>query len=161
MDMLPQRRRNDELKHIVLIFTAILLLLFCLGIMACFADTKGNTVSAGSGTPWDLTGEWGGDGIRLVVTEASAKMEFDCAFGEVDGPIKPDKDGNFEVQGVYMLERGGPGRMNEPPLRRRPAVYRGWTNGKEMHLTVNLLEGREVGSFTLEKGRRASLDKCL
>jgi len=109
----------------------------------------------------NLTGEWGGEHIRLVAKETSAALEFDCAFGEVDGPIHPDKDGNFEVRGVYMFERGGPGRGVEPPLRRHPALYRGWTDGKEMRLTVILLEQkREVGPFSLGLGRRPFLDKC-
>jgi hypothetical protein len=109
-----------------------------------------------------LTGEWGGEHIRLVVKETSAKAEFDCAFGEINEPIHPDRDGNFEVRGVYMFERGGPVSRGQPPLRRHPAVYRGWTNGKEMRLTVTLLDtAREVGPFSLGLGRRAFLDKCL
>jgi hypothetical protein len=106
-------------------------------------------------------GVWGGAHIQLVVKEASAALEFDCAFGEIDEPLHPDMDGNFEVRGVYMFERGGPGREVEPPLRRYPALYRGWTNGKEMRLTVTLLDrGREVGTFSLGLGRRPFLDKC-
>jgi hypothetical protein len=117
----------------------------------------GDSIAAGN-----LIGEWGGAHIRLVVKDTSAALEFDCAFGEVDGPIDPDKDGNFEVRGVYASERGGPRRMGEPPPKRQPAIYRGWTDGKEMRLTVILVDtGREVGSFSLGLGRRASLDKCL
>ncbi len=107
------------------------------------------------------TGVWGGAHIRLVVKETSAALEFDCAFGEIGEPLHPDTDGNFEARGVYMFERGGPGREVEPPLRRYPALYRGWTNGKEMRLTVVLLDrGREVGTFSLGLGRRPVLDKC-
>jgi hypothetical protein len=117
----------------------------------------GDSMAAGN-----LMGEWGGPHIRLVVKGTSAALEFDCAFGEIDGSIHPDKDGNFEVHGVYAAERGGPRRIGEPPPKRNPAIYRGWTNGKEMRLTVILVDtGREVGSFSLGLGRRASLDKCL
>ena len=116
---------------------------------------------AGSGATSKLIGAWGGEQIRLVVKETSAALEFDCAFGEIEEPIRPDKDGNFEARGVYMPERGGPGREVEPPLRRYPALYRGWTDGKGMQLTVILLDrGREVGNFSLGFGRRPVLNKC-
>lgn len=109
-----------------------------------------------------IIGDWGGEHIRLVVKETSASVEFDCAFGEIDGPIHPDKYGHFEVSGTYMFERGGPARRGQPPPKRHPAAYRGWTNGKEMHLTVILLDGgKDVGTFSLGLGRRASLEKCL
>ena len=110
----------------------------------------------------NLTGEWGGEHIRLVVKETRASAEFDCAFGETDEPIHPDKDGKFEARGIYMFERGGPIRAGAPPLKRHAALFRGWTDGKEMRLTVVLVDtGREVGNFSLSLGRRASLDKCL
>jgi hypothetical protein len=110
----------------------------------------------------DLRGEWGGKHIRLIVKETVAAVEFDCAFGQIDGPVHPDKDGNFEVYGVYMFERGGPHRAGEPPPQRHPALYRGWTDGKEMRLTVTLIEtGKDMGTFLLGLGRAPSLDKCL
>jgi hypothetical protein len=119
------------------------------------------SASANSVSKDTLIGVWGGEHIRLVVKESKVEIEFDCAFGEIDEPLHPDKDGNFEVRGVYMLERGGPGRAVEPPLKRQPALYRGWTNGKDMSLTVILLDRtREIGTFSLGLGRRPLLDKC-
>ena len=131
-------------------------LLFALILCGCFRMAA----SADSMAPGDLRGEWGGEHMRLTVKEASSSAEFDCAFGEIDEPIHPDKDGNFEVHGVYMFERGGPGRPVEPPPVRHPALYRGWTDGKEMRITVKLDDGREMGTFSLALGRRASLNKC-
>jgi hypothetical protein len=117
---------------------------------------------AGAMTNGDLRGEWGGKHIRLMVRETSSVAEFDCAFGQIDGPLRPDKDGNFEVQGVYAFERGGPRRAGEPPPQRHPALYRGWTDGKEMRLAVTLIEtGKDMGTYSLGLGREASLDKCL
>jgi hypothetical protein len=116
---------------------------------------------AGSPTVRNLTGEWGGDHIRLAVKETSTTVEFDCAFGMIDEALLPDGDGRFEAQGVYMFERGGPGRKGDPPPQRHPAQYRGWTDGREMRLTVILSDGREIGTFSLHKGRRPNLDKCL
>jgi hypothetical protein len=74
----------------------------------------------------------------------------------------PDKNGNFKAHGTHVFERGGPGRSVEPPPKRHPAFYRGWTNGREMRITVILLDTkREFGSFALSAGRRPVLERCL
>lgn len=107
-------------------------------------------------------GTWGGRHIQLVVQEEGATAEYDCATGTIDGPLRPDKEGNFEARGTYQFERGGPRRPGEPRQRSHPARYRGWTDGDRMRLTVTLSDtGSEVGSFSLDLGRPAALDKCL
>lgn len=109
------------------------------------------------------TGSWGGEHIRLDVTETGARAEFDCAVGTIDEPLLLDKDGNFKANGTYARARGGPGRPGMPALMRpHPALYSGWTDGKEMRLTVTLLDnGQDVGTFSLGLGRRANLERCL
>lgn len=73
-----------------------------------------------------------------------------------------DKDGNFEARGNHVFERGGPYQVGEPPLKLHPVLYRGWTDGRQMRLTVALLEtGEDVGTFALGLGRPPQLDKCL
>ena len=57
-----------------------------------------------------------GDHIRLNVTQAGAKVEYDCAFGTIDEPLLLEKDGTFEAHGIHVYERGGPIRLGEPPL---------------------------------------------
>ena len=107
-------------------------------------------------------GSWGGKNIRLDVTKTGAKVEYDCAFGTIDEPLLLEKDDTFEAQGSHVYERGGPIRLGEPPPERWPALYRGWTDGSQMHLTVTLLEtGEVVGAFTLSLGRPPLLDKCF
>ena len=109
-----------------------------------------------------LAAAWGGEHIGLIVTERGATLEYDCALGTIDEQVRTDQGGQFEVRGTHMFERGGPGRAGDPPLRQHPALYRGWTNGKEMRLTVTLVDtGVEVGRFSLEVGRRPALEKCL
>jgi hypothetical protein len=108
------------------------------------------------------TGSWGGEHIRLVVTDAGAMVEYDCAFGTIDEPLRLDKNGNFEAFGTHVIERGGPLQIGEPPPKRHPAMYRGWTDGRHMRLTVALLEtGEDVGTFALGLGRPPQLEKCL
>lgn len=128
-------------------------LIYGLVLMTAYADS--------AATP-DLIGEWGGEHIQMTVTKLGATVDFDCALGAIDEPLLPDKDGNFEVRGTYALLRGGPVRPDEPPPKKQAALYRGWTNGKEMRLTVTLVDtGREVGTFSLGLGGRPLLERCL
>jgi hypothetical protein len=108
------------------------------------------------------TGSWGGEHIRLVVTDEGAMVEYDCAFGTVDEPLRLDKKNNFQARGTHVFERGGPHQVGEPPLKGHPVIYRGWTDGRQMRLTVTLLEtGEDVGTFALALGRPPQLEKCL
>lgn len=107
-------------------------------------------------------GSWGGKHIQLVVIESGATVEYDCASGTIDEPLLLDKDGNFEACGIHVFERGGPRRLGEPPPKRHPAQYQGWTDGSQMSLTVNLLDtGEVVGSFSLGLSRPPQIEKCL
>jgi hypothetical protein len=108
------------------------------------------------------TGLWGGDHIRLVVTETGATVEYDCAVGKIDGPLLRNKEGEFEARGVHVFERGGPRQPGEPPLKQHPTQYHGWTNGSQMRLTVTLSDtSKRVGTFSLTLGRQPLLEKCL
>jgi hypothetical protein len=108
------------------------------------------------------TGSWGGDHIALVVTDAGARVEFDCAVATIDQPLAADANGNFEARGTWSPERGGPRRIGEPGAIPHSAVYRGWTDGKQMRLTVSIAETDDtIGSFELSVGRTPSLEKCL
>ncbi len=109
-----------------------------------------------------LQGAWGGEHIRLLVNESGATIEYDCAAGTIDEPLRPDDDGNFEARGTHVFEQGGPRTIGEPRPRPRSAHYTGWTDGAKMTLTVTLPRtSREVGTFSLGLGQRAQLEKCL
>jgi len=104
-------------------------------------------------------GMWGGNHVRLDVSEAEAQIEFDCAHGTL-GRIEPDANGNFDVTGTYVAERG-PIRVDETRAG-RPARYHGRVNDKTLTLTVTLTDtGDEVGTFTLTQGKGTRLTKCL
>lgn len=116
-------------------------------------------VAATAGAP--PIGSWGGDGIRLDVTQSGAKVEYDCAVGTIDEAIRPDAEGHFEARGTHVFERGGPRHPGESPPTPHKAVYRGRTDGKSMQLAVRVADGgREVGRFSLSLGRPARLNKC-
>jgi len=108
------------------------------------------------------TGSWGGEHIRLHVTEKGATIEYDCAVGTIDEPLLMDQNGNFKAQGIHVFERGGPIRAGEPPSKKHPAEYHGWTDGNQMHLRVTLPDmGETLGTFSLGLRRPSQLEKCL
>lgn len=104
-------------------------------------------------------GEWGGSHISMSVTERSAKIEFDCAQGEIFGPLTIDSEGKFHLQGTFTRERGGPVRADET-RKAEPATYSGKVTGNKMTLTLKLSDSDESQTFTLEKGKEAELFKC-
>lgn len=105
-------------------------------------------------------GLWGGPHIRLEVKKDSAALEYDCAHGTIDHPLVLDRRGRFDVSGTHTREHGGPIRRDEKP-NTLPARYTGWTDGKQMKLTVRLSDTNEViGTFTLTRGSEGRLFKC-
>lgn len=106
-------------------------------------------------------GAWGGEHARLTVEAASAAIEFDCAHGALDVPILLDRNGRFDVPGVFVRERGGPVRLDDPPDS-HPARYVGTTDGRSLTLTVTLLDSvQNMGTYTLVLGMPPRLVKCL
>ncbi len=105
-------------------------------------------------------GDWGGQHIRLSVTNGSAHVEYDCANGTIAGPLKIDSRGRFSLRGVHTAEHGGPVRSDETQ-RGEPANYTGWTDGKKMTLTVTLVNSKtEIGTFQLTRGGAGRIFKC-
>jgi hypothetical protein len=105
------------------------------------------------------SGEWGGEHVRLTVESAGGVIEFDCAHGTLDQPLDLDKGGRFDVRGTLVGE-GGPVHKDEPE-NARTARYRGETDGQRMALEVTLEGGEAAGTFSLTRGGRARLVKCL
>ena len=111
--------------------------------------------------PTPLAGEWGGDHVALTFTGSSARVEYDCAHGRVDGPLRLDANGRILAHGVHVRERGGPVREGDVPDA-HPAEYRGRVEGRTLRLTVRLLDtGQEVGTFVLRRGATPRLLRCL
>ena len=105
-------------------------------------------------------GTWGGTHIRVSVGESSATIEFDCAHGQIDGPLVTDRRGRFNLKGTFSPEHGGPVRNNEQSTG-QPARYTGWTDGKKMTLTVTLAGQKEtIGTFNLTLGGGGRIFKC-
>jgi hypothetical protein len=119
--------------------------------------TSGRTTSVQRVT----NGPWGGQGIHLEVTEKSAKVEFDCAHGTIQGPLTLDSKGQFKLKGTFTRERGGPVRSDQPASS-QAAIYSGSLNGDTMTLELRL-EGQDqaLNSYVLTHGKTGRLRKCM
>lgn len=105
-------------------------------------------------------GVWGGDHIRMEVSDAGAAVEFDCAHGAIDTPVLLDSEGRFDLKATFVAERGGPIRRDAPP-KTRPARYEGRVGGDTLTLTVTLTDTDEdAGTYTLTRGSEGRVFKC-
>jgi hypothetical protein len=105
-------------------------------------------------------GLWGGEHVRMVVSESGARLEYDCADSTIDGPIDVDGRGRFKAKGEYIPGRGGPRRGGEGAASSR-VVYSGQVTNDTMKLTVRLeSRTRPIGVFTLKRGEEPLLMKC-
>ena len=104
-------------------------------------------------------GVWGGPHINIKVGANSARIEYDCATGVIDGPLVVDSDGNFKLHGTHRMERGGPVRADEAPGK-ISATYTGSIKGNTMTLTLKLAGSSDEETFTLERGKDGELVKC-
>lgn len=112
-------------------------------------------------TPLVALGPWGGPHIGMQVTATGARLEYDCAEGVIEQPLRADADGWVTATGVHIPGHGGPIREGEilPALRAR---YEGRLAGDQMRLLVILIEtGVELGEFELRRGRSGVLVRCL
>ena len=105
-------------------------------------------------------GTWGGEHIQIVVLHGSATIEYDCASGKINGPLKLNSRGRFDLRGTHAREHGGPVRSDEA-AQGEPAQYTGSTDGRKMKLTVTLTNTKtEIGTFELTRGSEGKIFKC-
>lgn len=106
-------------------------------------------------------GIWGGEHVRLLVTDRGGSLEYDCAHGKIDQPLVSDAAGRFDLRGTHTREHGGPVREDEV-ADTHPARYSGTTDGQTMNLTVTLSDsGERVGTFKLTRGQSGWILRCL
>lgn len=106
-------------------------------------------------------GNWGANGIGLTVEASGARIEYDCADGEIRGKLMIDEQGNFTASGVHIRQSGGPVRLDNPP-QEQAASYVGKISGKTMTLKIILTESKEtIGEYVLEKDKYARIHRCL
>ncbi len=108
------------------------------------------------------TGEsFGGVGVLLVVREAGADLEFDCATGRIEEPMTFSADGTFDVDGTFTPGMGGPVREDDPPIP-EAARYMGVLRGARLTLSAILVaDGTTIGPYQLRRGEEPLLRRCL
>lgn len=105
-------------------------------------------------------GVWGGEHLGLTVRSKDAKLEYDCAHGTIDQPLKTDRRGRFSARGTHTWESGGPDTRGSKPDT-HPARYTGSVKGGRMVITVTLNDSNKVvGTFTLTYGDGPNIFKC-
>jgi hypothetical protein len=110
--------------------------------------------------PADLAGDWGGLHLAMSVTGKGASLEFDCAHGQFDKPLRRDRRSRFAVRGTYVQEHGGPVRSGEVP-NSQAALYTGTIKGTQMTIIVRLLDhDQQIGTFVVKRGEPARLFRC-
>jgi hypothetical protein len=107
------------------------------------------------------SGLWGGDHVTMTAADTATHLEFDCAHGDIPGPLQSGSGGQFSANGSFVREHGGPSRSGEAPDL-HPAAYTGSVMADSLTLTIRLTDSNEVvGTFTLVRGSSGRLVKCL
>lgn len=106
-------------------------------------------------------GSWGGDHIRLTVTESGAALEFGCAHASITQPMVLHSAGTFDLPGLYTPEHGGPIHEGDI-LPSKNVRYTGAVSGATMQLTITYTaDGTEQGTYPLKRDAPTQLHKCL
>ena len=129
----------------------------------CLVVIAGIALMAGFASPQNkhlTTGIWGGDHVHLDVNSNSAKIEFDCAHGTIEGPLTVAANGEFSWKGTFAREHAGPVTSNDENSG-APAVYSGSINESTMKLTLRLENEKDpVDTFVLTRGKEGRIRKC-
>jgi hypothetical protein len=122
-----------------------------LGLSACASMPK---------SPTNLSGQWGGPHISLLLEGGLGTIEYDCASGTIDTVISPAPDGKFTASGTHRPGQGGPVRVGQIFTSHR-ATYAGTVEEDRMTLSGRLEDGTVLGPFTLTRGSQGELLRCL
>jgi hypothetical protein len=120
--------------------------------MACATDA--------SGAPAGLTGNWGGNQIMLAMTDTGGRLDLACATAMIDAPVRPDATGKFSATARYEAFTGGPTRADEPPAT-TPVHVMGHVEGDTLRLSMHREGAAAPEVYTLERGRRVKLIRCM
>ena len=125
-----------------------------------FAAAGLSSCSAIPSPPTNLSGQWGGPHISLLLEGGLGQIEYDCASGTIDTVIYPAKDGHFTATGTHRTGQGGPVRVGQVFISHR-AVYAGTIEKEKMTFAGKLEDGTVIGPFSLTLGSQGELTRCL
>ena len=107
-----------------------------------------------------LSGEWGGDQVRLTLDATGGRIEYSCGAGTIDVPLQTDAQGHFSARGMHEARTPGPTRADSAPAS-QAATYRGRVDGDRMTLTVEVSGGGTPLQYNLIRGRSVKLIRCF
>lgn len=90
-------------------------------------------------------GTWGGDTTGLIVADTALHLHIGCTYGDVSGRVPVNADGEFDVDGSYLL-RAYPIAVG-PTM---PARFTGRLDGDRITVTVTVTD--TVEHTTVVKG---------
>ena len=136
-------------------FVTILIIL----LLATLGPVFGGVRSSGglyAGTSPDEPVRWGGEGIVLTVNKNSVSMQFGCARASIASGMKTK--GKFNLTGTYTPDTAVASAEKPKPMAIRAE---GRISGKQMTLKLTSIDtGKEMGSYTLERGKAIALSRC-
>lgn len=106
-----------------------------------------------------LEGVWAGDRMILTATATGARIDGDCATGNISAPLKPDVHGHFQVMGAFQRYRPGAQAEDTADVAHLTRFV-GELRGKLLLLTVTG-PGEKPEAFRLVKGNSIKLIRCL
>ena len=107
-----------------------------------------------------MAGAWGGANAGMRVTPEETRVELECAYGLIPGPLEVDKNGRVDSSGSLVRQGSGPGAETDAGAG-EPARFRGKLAGKTLTLTVTLVgPAQDLGTFKLTHGRPARVATC-
>lgn len=133
-------------------WNGLLLAVAGVSLMACATDANG--------APAGLTGDWGGNQARLSLTETGGRVDLGCATATFDSPVRPDASGKFSANARYEEFTGGPTRADEAPAT-TPVHVMGHVDGDTLHLTMHRKGAPAAEDYTLQRGRKVKLIRCM
>jgi hypothetical protein len=107
-----------------------------------------------------VTGEWGGKHVHLTLTATGGTLDYDCAAGTIDGPLRLDADGAFSAVGTHTPGWGGP-EIEGRVLPAYRVQYAGVVRGDRMRLHGRVENGVVLGPLSLRRGREPIIFRCL
>jgi hypothetical protein len=111
--------------------------------------------------PAQITGTWGGDGIRLTAGPARVDLLFDCGEGSIERGIRLDDKGRFDVDGRVLPYSPGPA-SNMDDREEYRVRYQGRVHAETMTLTLTRIDtGQKLGEFDLTSGEPGRITLCL
>jgi hypothetical protein len=107
-----------------------------------------------------VLGSWGGTHVGLELGPAGGTLDYDCASGTIEGPLRTDRRGRFSAAGFHVPGTGGPERVGHVPPR-LSATYTGRVEGDRMTLRVRVVPTGVEIPLTLRRGAEPVIFRCL